>query len=117
MTPRVDPRFKKRLSCRLKQKQRTYAGMVLDLSRTGLFVQTSAGAKPGDEVEVLLGGREQAAPVAVTAAVVWQRKAPHQLRAVVEGGVGLKIRYAPEPYYAILADAAQGATGRRHRSV
>ncbi len=116
MKPRLDPRFKKRLSCRLKQ-ERTYAGMVLDLSRTGLFVQTSAGAKPGDEVEVLLGGRERDAPVTLTAEVVWQRKVPHQLRVVVEGGVGLKIRYAPEPYYAILADAAQGATGRRHRTV
>jgi hypothetical protein len=34
-----------------------------------------------------------------------------------EGGVGLKIRYAPELYYAILADAAQAATARRQRSV
>ncbi len=55
MRSRVDPRFKKRMSCRLKQEQRTYAGLVLDVSRTGLFVQTSAGAKPGDEVEVLSG--------------------------------------------------------------
>jgi Tfp pilus assembly protein PilZ len=117
MTPRVDRRFKKRLSCRLKQKQQIYAGMVLDLSRTGLFVQTSAGAKPGDEVEVLLGGSEQTAPVALTAAVVWQRKVPHQLRVAVEGGVGLKIRYAPEPYYAILADVAQGSTGRPNRNL
>ena len=117
MRSRVDPRFKKRMSCRLKQEQRTYAGMVLDVSRTGLFVQTSAGAKPGDEVEVLLGSREQAAPVALTAEVVWQRKVPAQLRIVVEGGVGLKIRYAPELYYALLADAAQVATTRRHRAV
>ena len=117
MRSRVDPRFKKRMSCKLKQEQRTYAGMVLDVSRTGLFVQTSAGAKPGDEVEVLLGSREQAAPVALTAEVVWQRKVPPQLRVVVEGGVGLKIRYAPELYYALLADAAQASTARRHRAV
>lgn len=116
MKARLDPRFKKRLSCRLKQEQRIYAGMILDLSRTGLFVQTSAGARPGDEVEVLLGGREQSAPVALTAEVVWQRNVPHQLRVIGEGGVGLKIRYAPEPYYAILADAAQAAA-RRQRTI
>ena len=117
MNTRLDPRFKKRLSCRVKQEQRSYAGMVLDLSRTGLFVQTSAGAKPGDEVEVLLAGRTEVAPVALRAEVVWQRKVPHQLRVIGEGGVGLKIRYAPELYYAILADAAQAATARRQRSV
>ena len=109
---RVDPRFKKRMSCKLKQEQRTYAGMVLDVSRTGLFVQTSAGAKPGEEVEVLLASREQAVPVALMAEVVWQRKVPAQLRVVEKGGVGLKIRYAPEPYYALLIDAAQATATR-----
>jgi Tfp pilus assembly protein PilZ len=113
----VEPRFRKRLSCRLKQKQRSYAGMVLDVSRTGLFVQTSAGAKPGDEVEVLLGSRSQPAPIALTAEVVWQRKVPPQLRVIGEGGVGLKICYAPEPYYALLADALQASIAKRHRSV
>ena len=90
--------------------------MILDVSRTGLFVQTSAGATPGDEIEVVVGGRGHGDGIALTAEVVWQRKVPPQLRVIEAGGVGLKIRYAPEPYYALLADTAQSPTGKRHRS-
>jgi hypothetical protein len=101
----TDSRFKKRFPCRLKQGPRQYAGVILNVSRTGLFVQTSAFPGGGAEVEVTLAGRENAATL--TAEVVWQRRVPGALRTVAEGGVGLRIRYAPEPYYGLLAEAAQ----------
>ncbi len=48
MDAQPEPRFKKRLPCRVRRGPSTYSGMVVDLSRTGLFVQTGAGAKPGE---------------------------------------------------------------------
>jgi Tfp pilus assembly protein PilZ len=91
--------------------------LVLDVSRTGLFVQTSAAAKAGDEVEVMLGRREPEAAIVVSAKVVWQRKVPPQLRSVVGGGLGLEIRFAPEPYYVLLAEIAEGSAPIQGRAV
>jgi Tfp pilus assembly protein PilZ len=106
MDPRAEPRFKKRMPCKLRRNQIMFHGLVLDVSRTGLFVQSSAAAKVGDEIEVALSRRERETTIELIAEVVWQRKAPQQLRSVVEGGLGLKICYAPEPYYTLLAEAA-----------
>jgi len=91
--------------------------MVLDVSRTGLFVQTSAAAKAGDEVEVLLRSREPETAIVLNAEVMWQREVPPQLRDAVEGGLGLQLRYAPEPYYVLLAEAAQGSGPIRGRAI
>ena len=107
MGKRPDPRFKKRVPCKLRRSQSSFSGLVLDVSRTGLFVQTSAAAKAGDEVEVMITRQNPAADFVVTTQVAWQRKVPAQLRSVVEGGLGLQIRYAPEPYYDLLAEAAE----------
>ncbi|MEC4687142.1 MAG: PilZ domain-containing protein, partial [Nitrospirota bacterium] len=105
----AEPRYGKRIPCKLSGSRSTFSGLVLDVSRTGLFVQTSAVAKAGDEVEVMLARREPEAAIVLDARVVWQRNVPRQLQSVVEGGLGLQIRYAPEPYYALLAEVAQGS--------
>ena len=117
MGKREEPRFKKRIPCELRQRQSMFSGLILDVSRTGLFVQTRAAAKAGDEVEVMLNRREPNAPITLSAQVVWERKVPPRLRTVVEGGLGLQIRYAPEPYYVLLAEAAQGLAPIRERAV
>ncbi len=112
------PRFRKRIPCTLSRDRSTFSGLVLDVSRTGLFVQTRAVAKAGDEVEVMLSERrEPEAALVLSAQVVWQRKVPLQLRSVVKGGLGLEIRYAPERYYFLLAEAAQGSAPIRRRAV
>ncbi len=108
MDARSDPRFKKRMPCNLKNGQRRHSGMILDISRTGLFVQTSAPAKTGDEVEIQLNAGRATAPITLIAQVSWIRMVPAQLRSVAEGGLGLQIRYAQEEYYGLLSDAARG---------
>ncbi len=117
MDTRAEPRFRKRIPCKLTRSRSTFSGFVLDVSRTGLFVQTSAAAKAGDELEVLLHRREPEAAIVLNAQVAWLRKVPLQLRGVVEGGLGLQIRYAPESYYALLAEAAQGLAPVRRSAV
>ncbi len=107
MITRAEQRFRKRIPCKLTRSRSMFSGLVLDVSRRGLFVQTSAAAKAGDEVEVILRRREPDAAIVLNAQVVWRRQVPPQLRSTVEGGLGLQIRYAPEPYYMLLAEAAK----------
>ncbi len=42
-----ESRFRKRMPCRLMQGPHRFAGLVLNVSRSGLFVQTSASPKIG----------------------------------------------------------------------
>jgi Tfp pilus assembly protein PilZ len=117
MDARAEPRFRRKTPCKLRHQQRHHSGMVLDISRTGLFVQTSATAQNGEEVEVTLSVARTTALITLAAQVVWQRRVPAQLRAAAEGGLGLRICYAPEGYYNLLVDAAQGSITRRERAV
>jgi Tfp pilus assembly protein PilZ len=105
-----EPRFKRRMSCRLRVAQRENSGIVLDVSRQGLFVQTSAAARVGDRVEIELSGPGRSAPITLVAAVRWQRIVPAQLRSVSQAGLGLQISHAEESYYAMLAEVLRGAT-------
>ena len=117
METRVEPRFKKRVPCRLRLGKTQYSGLVLDVSRTGLFIQTNAAPRSGEEVEVMLSRPLRDSGFELTAKVVWQRRVPSQLRRLVEGGVGLEIRYAPESYFALLSEAALGLSASRRGGV
>jgi len=110
---RIERRFGKRIPCKLNGSRSSFSGLILDVSRTGLFVQTSAGGRAGEEVRIPLAGQDSENPIVLDAQVVWHRRVPQQLRSVVEGGLGLQIRYAPEPYYLMLAEAAEGFSSTR----
>ena len=99
-----EPRFRKRLPCHIRVNQSSYSGIVLNLSRTGLFVQTAAIARPGGTIELELNGE-----IPLQAQVVWTRRAPRQLRSVSRGGIGVRIVGATESYYHLLAEAAAGS--------
>jgi Tfp pilus assembly protein PilZ len=103
-----DRRYRKRLPCRLAVPSGSYGGMVLNLSRGGLFVQTSAAASPGEAVHLDLdlegGGR-----IGLDARVVWRRVVAPHLRAVSTGGIGMHIQYASGAWFGLVARLAEGA--------
>jgi hypothetical protein len=107
MPAAVEPRYRKRVPCRLQFAGGAHRGMVLNVSRSGLFVQTTAGASPGDAIhlELALGSDE----LPVDARVVWRRVVAPHLRTVSTGGMGLHIQYASDGWYGFLAGLA--ATG------
>ncbi len=109
MADRPEPRFKKRISCKLRIGQQDHSGIVLDVSRKGLFVQTSAAARIGEKIEVVLIRPEQGAAITLATAVRWQRRVPAQLRTVAKAGLGLQISQAGEGYYTMLAEALEGS--------
>jgi Tfp pilus assembly protein PilZ len=102
----VEPRFKKRIPCQIAASGRAASGVVLNVSRGGLFVQTAAGVEPGDAVEVELSLSASRPSIPLAARVVWTRSVAPHLRTVSRGGVGLRIASAPESYYALLAEVA-----------
>ena len=106
-TTTSERRFRKRLPCRLALPTGAHSGMVLNVSRGGLFVQTSAAASPGDAVRVDLSVGEPDA-VAVDARVVWRRMVAPHLRSVSTVGMGVHIQYASDAWFGFLARLADG---------
>jgi Tfp pilus assembly protein PilZ len=102
----VDPRFRKRLPCRLKVGGSSHSAMVLNVSRGGLFVQTGAGPAPGASVSIDLDLASHAETVPIGGRVVWRRVVAPHLRSVTQGGVGIRIESAAEAYYTFLAKVA-----------
>jgi hypothetical protein len=80
----------------------------LNVSRGGLFVQTTAGPEPGAGLAVELSLGAGAHALEVDAEVVWRRVVAAHLRTITPGGVGLRIRRAPEPFYAFLLRLQHG---------
>ena len=101
--PRVAKRHKRRLACEVVSEGRPQAAIVLDLSETGLFVQTGTRLPPGSEVEVRLRVDGVPAPISLRARVARNKQVPVQLTSVARGGVGLRIIDAPREYFATIA--------------
>lgn len=100
-------RYRKRLPCRLEVPNGAYQGMVLNLSRGGLFVQTSAAASPGEAVHLDLSAG--AGAIGLDARVVWRRVVAPHLRAVSTGGMGVHIQYASHAWFGFVARLAEAA--------
>jgi len=105
MNKRRAPRIKKRLTCTLHYQGKRHSGLVLDVSANGLFVQTSAAPDPGDllRIELSLPGRSELLQLEGKAAR--RRVVPVRLRAVAQGGIGVALVNAPEPFFEFVAEA------------
>ena len=109
---RVAKRHRWRLPCEVVSEGRSQRAIVLDLSETGLFVQTGTRLPPGAEVEVLVRLAESVEPIRLRAQVARNKQVPPQLTSVARGGVGLRILDAPPAYYQQI-DALDGAGKKR----
>jgi hypothetical protein len=103
-----DPRIKRRLSCDLFFDGARHTGIVLNVSRSGLFVQTAIAAQPGSDVAIDLNG-PSGESFEVDARVVWKRIVQSELMGVAHGGVGVWIKRASTSFYDFLDDIAEPA--------
>jgi hypothetical protein len=101
MRTHPEPRYRKRLPCQVKINGSEHEGWIVNLSRSGLFVQTAVGAGPGDWIEVSLQAPTASPDLVLRSRVVWQRSVPPQLRPIM-GGLGVQIHQAPESYYSLV---------------
>jgi len=108
MDRRRTERAKLRAPCALALDGRRHNGFVLDISLSGLFIQTSAKPELGQrlDVELVLGGKTLPMHVEVAR----RRNVPPQLLTVAHGGIGARILSAPEEFYQLLSEV-QGIEG------
>ena len=97
---RVLERSKRRMTCRVHVDGRQHNGIVLDLSGSGLFIQTGAKLAPGVRVDIDLSMPDGDARMQIE--VVRRKQVPPQLLTVAQGGIGVRILSAPEAYYRFL---------------
>ena len=114
---RRSTRIKRRLTCELAVDGRRYRGIVLDLSETGVFVQTEATPTPGAPLRLRFHAADGIA-IEVEASVARRQVAPRAARGVVRGGLGLRVDTPPPAYFELLgrtreASSARGPRGRR----
>jgi hypothetical protein len=97
-------RVKRRITCELVIDGKRYSGIVLDLSTSGIFVQTAISCPVGKEVEVHLAATRATPDLALRARVARGKRVPPQLLAAAGGGLGLRI-LDPPPGFAQLVGA------------
>lgn len=99
MAGRIFERKRRQMPCTLTLDGRNHGGLILDVSPGGLYIQSSAKIKPGDQIEIQMTipgieGRHQLQVEVVRKVVV-----PARLLKIARGGVGVRIINAPEAYY------------------
>ncbi|MCL4684352.1 PilZ domain-containing protein [Myxococcota bacterium] len=99
-------RVRRRMACELRAEGRLQSAIVLDVSQTGLFVQTSTRLAPGTVVEVQIRTGANDEPIQLRARVVRHKSVPANLTSVAHGGIGLRILEAPKTFYDALGEEA-----------
>ena len=97
------------MPCNVTFEGQQHSGLVIDVSPGGLFIQTSAKARPGDllDLKLSLPGETQKLPLQVE--VVRKVVVPPRLLTVAHGGVGVRILNAPEAYYSFMGTLGIGS--------
>jgi len=106
------------MPCQLLVESRWHSGLVLDLSPSGLFIQTHAKTREGQRVDLSVS-QEEGEPMPLVVEVVRKKVVPPRLVTVAQGGVGVRILSAPEDYYRYLEGlgiAGAAPPPRRSRS-
>jgi hypothetical protein len=83
---------------------RNHGGLILDVSPGGLYIQSSAKIKPGDQLEIQMTIQGVEGRVRLQVEVVRKVVVPARLLKVARGGVGVRIINAPEAYYQFMDD-------------
>ena len=87
------------MTCELRYEGRKASGIVLDLSSTGVFVQTSASPAPGTIFHLMLEARGDTPALDLRVRVARHRRTEPRLAALVPPGLGLQILDAPSAYF------------------
>ncbi|HME69542.1 MAG TPA: PilZ domain-containing protein [Myxococcota bacterium] len=102
-------RIKRRITCELVIDGKRQSGIVLDVSATGIFVQTAITSNVGQEVEVHLAATRTTPELTVRARVARGRRVPPQLLAAAGGGLGLRVIDAPPGFAQLIVGDDEAA--------
>ncbi len=87
------------MTCELRFDGRKAAGIVLDLSESGIFVQTAAKPAVGTVVDLRLSPGSGRADFDLRARVARMRRVDPRLARIEGSGIGLQVLDAPAEYY------------------
>ncbi len=99
MAGRIFERKKRQMPCTLAVDGHHHGGLILDVSPGGLYIQSSAKTKPGDQLALHMTIPGVKGRVALQVEVVRKVVVPSRLIKVARGGIGVRIINAPEAYY------------------
>ena len=99
-------RHARRIPCKLIVNEREVSSFVLDLSASGLFIQTHARPRIGERLRLQL--TFASSPFELSVLVVRAKQVPPSLLAQAKGGIGVRIMSAPEEYDRLLAQLGIG---------
>ena len=99
-------RHARRIPCRLFVGQREHSALVLDLSESGMFIQTHARPQIGERLRIYLAHTNL--PLEIHVEVARAKPVPPSLLAAAKGGIGVRIVNAPEEYDHLLAQLGIG---------
>jgi len=107
-------RIKRRITCDLVIDGKRQSGIVLDVSATGIFVQTAVSSSVGQEVEVHLAATRTTPELNLRARVARGRRVPQQLLSAAGGGLGLRVIDPPPGFAQLIVgdDEAAPSLGR-----
>jgi len=91
-------RVKRRFPCEFLIEGQRYRGIVVEVSRGGLFVQTDASTAPGKEIELHLAASGTVPDLVLRGIVVRRLMVPAMLAAAVRRGIAIEIHEAPREY-------------------
>jgi PilZ domain len=97
----VTNRKKRRIPCQLWVGEREHSALILDVSPSGLFVQTHAKTQRGERLRLQFSHEDALLELKVE--VVRTKAVPQNMLAAAKGGIGVRIISAPEEYYDMLA--------------
>lgn len=99
---RSGARTRKRLNCELESEGRRGRGIVLNLSESGLYVQTTFYPPKARIVVNLLPSDPEGVMRIIASVTRWFLPCA-RLRSVIRPALGLQIVSAPSPYRALIA--------------
>jgi len=103
MQTQSEPRLRKRLHCTLNVDARRHNGLILNLSRRGMFVQTSMPAEPGTLLDIDVRDPVRGDDIPVQAAVVWRKRVPARMKGTNESGMGLRLVTRPDAWQTMMS--------------
>ena len=103
MERREHPRSKRRIPCELQHGGNRYRGIAVNVSPSGLFIQTDATLNPGAEVELELLV-DEFRNFSLRGVVIHRRAIPPMLAPLIRPGVGVQIIEAPDAFFEVVEE-------------
>lgn len=105
MQTAIEPRVRRRVPCTINVAGGQHRALVLNLSRSGLFVQTSLPADPGTPIAIDLSGPRGDESIAVSGTVVWRRRISPRMSSTNQSGMGVRLDAPPMAWSELVGDA------------